>query len=321
MQIGVNLLYLRPAKVGGSEVYIRELIRHLNKIVGVKVILICSEEVAQTFSSINRADVRIVSTNKYSLLRRIINENFTLRKYLNDVDILFYPANFAAPLLFVKTPQVVTVHDLQHLWLKNNFSLFKRTARSIFFRASFLKCKHIIAISDFTRLDIIDKYHITSNKVTTVHSGVDRKFNIKNLDVKKILCRYNLKSDFFIFPAMLLPHKNHFFLIDAFAKFKQQTNNTIKLIFTGDTSNCHDSLHKYIDTLGLLNVVQHLGYLTHTEVLALMTKAKALLFPSKFEGFGLPILEAMFCGTPVIASNATAIPEVSGNAALLIDPR
>jgi len=117
-----------------------------------------------------------------------------------------------------------------------------------------------------------------------------------------------------------LPHKNHFFLIDAFAKFKQQTNNGIKLIFTGNQNNCYNLLYKYIEASGLVDVVQHLGYITHTEVLALMTKAKALLFPSKFEGFGLPILEAMVCGTPVIASNSASIPEVSGNAALLLDP-
>jgi glycosyltransferase involved in cell wall biosynthesis len=319
MRIGVNLLYLRPSKVGGSEIYVRKLIHHLKTLDGVKIILFCSEEVAGTFSG-NNYSIRIVSNKNFSQFNRVINENLTMSGYLGDLDLLFSPANFAIPFLLSNITQVVTVHDMQHLFLKEYFSLFKRAERSFLFKASFIKCKQIIAISEFTKLHIIKNFSITPERITTIHHGIEKKINVENLAVKRIHCDYSLTQDYFIFPATLFPHKNHFFLIDAFARFKKETKSEIQLILTGDHYNRNNLLLEYIKALGLDNSVRHLGFLEYDVVLALMTRAKALLFPSKFEGFGLPILEAMSCGIPVIASNAAAIPEVSGNAALLLEP-
>jgi glycosyltransferase involved in cell wall biosynthesis len=320
MQVGVNLIYLRPNQVGGSEIYIRELIRHMAKINGLKLTLFCSEEVASLFNQIESTEYVILSSKKYNPYRRFYYENIGLIKHLNSIDLLFSPANFVPFLLPSKIPQVVTVHDLQHIWLKEYFSPITRVGRSFFFKISFSRCKKIIAISEYTKQDIIRKYDLSPDLITTVHNGVDKTFSVYEREISKIKCKYKIQKDYFIYPATLFPHKNHLFLVDVFSRFLKHSKKDMILILTGGFINKEYLFWKYVKASGLSKKVIHLGYISHKDVLNLMAGAKALLFPSKYEGFGLPVIEAMLCGLPVIASNVTSIPEVADKAAILIDP-
>lgn len=323
MRIGVNLLYLRPSRVGGSEVYIRELIKHLGMIGRSQLVVFCSMEVARTMETQSPVRVVPVTARPFSQLGRLLDENFTLRKALrlHPVDVLFSPANFGAPLLGTRTPQVITVHDLQHLRFKSNFSLAQRLFRSIMFRLSFMSAKHVISISEFTRKDILQSYGVSPDKVSVVLEGVDHKFQPSTHLLTEVRERFDLGTRFFYYPAAMAAHKNHLRLLDAFSMVKDRVGADLQLVFTGAKTALYESVEQRVHDLGLDHSVKHLGFVNREEVFALMTLASALLFPSDFEGFGLPLLEAMHCGTPVIASDQASIPEVTGDAAILLNPR
>ncbi len=323
MRIGVNLLYLRPGKVGGSEIYIRELIKELSKFTEVTLILFCGTEASQTFNSSENLEIVKVFNHSFNQMRRVLAENILLRNFCQSykVDILFSPANFGVPLLQANIPQVITVHDLQHKYLKSYFSKAKYMQREILFRLSFAKAKKIIAISDFTRKGIIENYGLEENKIKTVYEGITDKFSINASDLKEIQDKFQLKQNFFYYPAMLAPHKNHLMLLNAFSDTLQiMKDKQCNLVFSGYKDERWELIGSRIRSLGIKDRVIHLGYLTRRELFGVMTLATAMVFPSRFEGFGLPILEAMQCGTPVVASDCTSIPEVAGDAALLIKP-
>ena len=323
MRIGINLLYLRPSKVGGSETYVRELIKHLTGMANVQIMIFCNKEVADTFEENGFIHIIVIDEQPFTQMRRLINENFRLLCFLRQypVDILFSPANFAAPFLKSKTPQIVTVHDLQHLWLKRNFSLAKRIERSFMFRTTFKKSHHVIAISEFTKNDILNNYRIPMEKVTTVYSGVHSNKEPTINEIESTRRKFNLPNKFFYYPAMISQHKNHLGIIEAFYLACRNLEGDVELIFSGNDESPYRSIvSNRLEQLSLGNRVRHLGYIKRHEVMEIMSMATAMVFPSKFEGFGLPLLEAMQCGTPVIASNCTSIPEVAGNAAILLDP-
>jgi glycosyltransferase involved in cell wall biosynthesis len=322
MRIGINLLYLRPARVGGSEVYVRELIRGLARMPEEEYFIFCSRETAATFAKQEHVTLVEVLTQPFTQARRLFAENWRLRRYVaqTGIDVLFSPANFAAPFLPGPLPQVVTVHDLQHIHLSQYFTVSQRLFRSFMFRASFRKCRAVIAVSEFTRRDLIEKFHLSPDFVSTVREGVDLTV-VPNLERRELTRhKFLLPARFFYYPVTCAPHKNHAVLIEAFAKCQHQSGADLQLIFTGRKTALYDNLEHRIGELGLSASVRHLGYVTHNEVLDIMSLSSALVFPSEFEGFGIPLLEAMQCGTPVIASNRSSIPEVTGEAALHLDP-
>jgi len=323
MRVGINLLYLRPGKVGGSEIYIRELIKELSKLPNTHIILFCGAEAAKTFSSSENLVIVPVFDHSFNQMRRLFAENISLKKYckIYKIDILFSPANFGAPLLQGKIPQVVTVHDLQHKYLKSYFSKAKYLQREILFRLSLAKAKKIIAISNYTKQGILNEYNVSPNQIRTIYEGIADKIPLNNLYLNNIKAKFGLDNSFFFYPAMLAPHKNHPMLLHAFSNFlRMSCDNNCFLLFSGYKDPRWETIQEISRSLGISDRVFHLGYLSRKELFGVMTLATAMVFPSKFEGFGLPILEAMQCGTPVIASDCTSIPDVAGEAAQLINP-
>lgn len=320
MRVGVNLLYLRPGEVGGSEVYVRALVRELAE--RVDLVLLCNGAAAETFD-LPGHDVVAVTHQRYRMGRRLFNENWTLRRFVDgrSLDLLFSPANFAAPALPSRLPQVATVHDLQHHWLRNHFTRSKRFQRTMMFHATFLRCRRLIAISDFTRDDVIRRYRVEPDRITTVLEGVDLEF-VRDEDRADALRReLTLPDRYFFYPAKAFPHKNHIRLVESFRMLLERAGDQgAHLVFSGERTTDFEPIQRRIDDWGLGRRVCHLGYLQYRDVLQVMAMAEAVVFPSTFEGFGLPVLEAMQCGVPVLASRCTAIPEVCGDAGILIDP-
>ena len=171
MRIGINLLYLRPGWVGGSETYVRELI-HQFSLSNNQLIIFCTKQVSKTISEDNIEKVE-VSSRSFSQFNRLIDENITLNFLIkkHNIDVLFSPANFSIPLLTRDIPQVCTIHDLQHHWLTENFTFFQKIFRTIMFKMSLLCCRNIIAISEFTKRDILNHY---INKRGKYYSSIPR---------------------------------------------------------------------------------------------------------------------------------------------------
>jgi glycosyltransferase involved in cell wall biosynthesis len=320
LKIGLNLLYLRPGRVGGSETYVRSILEELLKKDSLEIHLFGSTETIDSFSEQENLKLVSVSSKGFSQTGRLWDENVRLSQLVTGVDVLWSPANFIAPGLPSRIPQVATIHDLQHLWFPENFSAVQRMVREILFRLTFWKSTAWIAISDFTRRDVLARYGVAPGKSHSVLHGADFPEKPEKEEVKRILEKYKLDCPFFLYPATLSSHKGHSFLIDCFAKVVEQSPAPKpKLLFTGQQVGQWDHCKDQIRKLGVEKYIDHLGYIPRTDVTTLMTAAKALLFGSRFEGFGLPILEAMSLGTPVLASRNTAIPEVAGKGAWLLD--
>ncbi|MFC3915076.1 glycosyltransferase family 4 protein [Pseudaeromonas sharmana] len=220
---------------------------------------------------------------------------------------LFFSPGFNAPLLGL-TRYIFTVHDLNHIDLPYNSSYLKKMYYDfIIKRACRYGCK-ILTVSEYSRKRIIEWSNTSPDKVVNVGNGVDPSFNVWgqpfHTGFRYFLCVGNRKK-----------HKNEAALIRAFSL--TNLDPSIKLLFTGSSSDEHDELS---EKLGLTDRIKYTGLVSDEQLAGLYRGAIGLLFPSLYEGFGLPVIEAMACGIPVLTSNTTSLPEVAGDAALLVNP-
>ena len=221
---------------------------------------------------------------------------------------LFFSPGYNAPL-FCRAPFIFTIHDLIHIRCPESsrpqFHLYYATVMK---RACRLAAR-ILTVSEFTRTEIIDWSGVPPEKVVNVGNGVEPTYRPEG------------DSYGFPFPYVLAvsnrrPHKNELRIVEAFAK--ADLDSRLHLVFTGQPTL---ELAEWIERQGVTTRVEFLGAVPEDRLPSLYRGAEALIFPSLYEGFGLPIVEAMACGTPVVTSNVTAMPETAGDAALLVDPR
>jgi glycosyltransferase involved in cell wall biosynthesis len=178
-----------------------------------------------------------------------------------------------------------------------------------------MRARRIIAVSEFTRQDILRRFSVEDGFVVKVLEGVNAISVPSDAELAAARKRLGVDRPFFYYPAATTPHKNHLHLLRALRLL-----GTHGLVLTGEKTSAYPVIGAAIRNLGLQDRVLHLGFVQRRDVICLMAMAEALVFPSRFEGFGLPLLEAMQCGTPVLASNCASIPEVVGGAAWLLDP-
>ena len=241
-------------------------------------------------------------------------------------DIYHYP-NFDLPV-FQPYNSIFTVHDLTYLkhddlymngrWIKN---FYTKAIMSLAAR----KSKKIIAVSASTKSDLLEILKVPEHKVDVIHEGLDEIYfngslsnNKSNFFNKNFAL--NDADEYFLFIGERRPHKNLARLIEAFSIFKQRAPNKIKLVIGGKKYASYDEPERKAQELNLTNEVIFLGYIPEDDLQLLYKNARCFIFISIYEGFGIPILEAMACGTPIITSNISAMPEVAGEAALTVNP-
>lgn len=221
-------------------------------------------------------------------------------------DIIFSPGY--NPPLFCAASFVFTLHDLNHIDRPENSSRLKRLYYATVMKRSCRKAARILTVSEFTRRRIVDWSGVRPEKVVNVGCGVSPEFHPEgaafSLPFPYLLCVSNRKH-----------HKNEFRTVKAFAQAHMDAE--MRLVFTGNPTqellNCIERCH-------LAQRVCFVGSVPDAELPSLYRSAAALVFASLYEGFGLPVLEAMACGTPVVTSNTSSLPEIAGDAALLVDP-
>jgi alpha-1,3-rhamnosyl/mannosyltransferase len=322
MRIGMNLVYLRPNAVGGSETYVRGLLNVLGTIHAGPIRVFCRPEAAPTFAGAPGVETIPVSGGRYMHARRLLDENLRLARLMKDypIDVLFSPGNFAPAFLPARVPQVATVLDLQHLALPGNFGWGTRFGREILFRATFKRCSHLIAISEFTKDEAVARYGLPSDRITAIPLGVDAPARPSAEQIDRVLARLDVRRPYIFFPAMASRHKNHVLLLEALSALRRRGVD-VDLVLTGATRDAFSSLlGRDAERLGVSDLVHPLGFVKRDDLYSLISGATCLVFPSRFEGFGLPLLEAMHLEVPVISSNAASLPEVGGSAALLLSP-
>lgn len=237
-------------------------------------------------------------------------------------DVFFSPTHYIPRYTNVK--RIVTIFDLSFLHFPETFlkkDLWKLTNWTKF---SIENAEHIITISNFSKKDILDNYKVDKNKITVAYPGYDReKFKVVRggLDNDIVLEKYDIKDNYIIYIGTLQPRKNLLRLIEAVSRIDKLTLAIVgKHKGEGKQGWKYGEILKMPSQLGIEHRVKFLGFVPDNELPILLNNSKAFVLPSLWEGFGIPALEAMACGIPVIVSNVSSLPEVVGKAGLLIDP-
>jgi glycosyltransferase involved in cell wall biosynthesis len=246
-------------------------------------------------------------------------------------DVLFVPSH-VLPLL--RPPQsVVTIHDLGYLAFPAAHTPARRLELHLTTLWSALAARRIIAISQATRADLVQRYAITPDKISVVHHGLSPRFQpVTDRAVIAAACeRYhigrigNISVPYLLYVGTIQPRKNLTRLIDAFAQVVQAGTigvlRPLQLVIAGKRGWLMEQIEQRAAQHGIGERVRFTGYVDDDDLPALLSGALAFVFPSLYEGFGMPVLEAMACGTPVLTAATSSLPEVAGDAALLVDPR
>ncbi len=322
MRIGINALYLIPGKVGGSEIYIRNLVKWLPRVCAQdEFVVFANRESAGVFESIS-PEVKVVNCalNAASRPARILWEQLVLpfQVRIHGIDVLI-SGGMTAPF-FCPVRSYVMIYDLQHINQPENFSRFQLLfLRSIIYMSA-KSARGVLTLSEKSKSDIVRHYRIAPKDVFVTHLASDagsfrKRSAEETAGVRK---RYKLPERFILYIASSLPHKNYERLLEAFSEVKA-ADAGIKLVLIGARSYGHDVIAAKIDELGLKEDVVFLGWLPFEDIPLIYSACELFVFPSLHEGFGIPVLEAMAAGVPVVCSGIEVLSEVAGDAALFVD--
>ncbi len=253
--------------------------------------------------------------------RQPIKSNSLIKQL--DVDLVFCP--FTAPFYYdPQTPIVIIVYDLQSLYYPQFFSIEETINARRYFEQSCKVASRLVAISEYTRQTILEKAEIELERVTTIPCVLySDRARIDPARAGQILQKYGLSENGYLFyPANFWLHKNHAMLLTAFGMYlRDHPQSDLKLVLSGAPDRRMDAVQLAVQRMGLDRHVILPGYLKGDELTGILQSSLALIFPSLFEGFGVPVLEAMAFGKPVLCSSVTSLPEIGGDAVLYFDPR
>lgn len=266
------------------------------------------------------SNVTCISANEsiYSLAEQT---SFWRKIQKIDADITWFP-HFSLPILYTK-PFIATVHDmtLSKFPGKKKASLLHRIAYHITIKNALHRSRHIFTVSENTKKDIMEMENISAPKITVAYNAVGKEFaEYTAPNNTHALENIGITKPFFFYAGNWREHKNVLGLIQGFHQFVQNTNSEMQLVVSGKPDPLYPEFLEYRKNNQLEKNVIIPGLVSEEMLMNLYKNAKAFVFPSFYEGFGLPPLEAMMMGTPVIASNAACIPEICGDAALYFNP-
>jgi len=327
LNILLDLTQLEPGRHEGVTTYVRNLIAEFDKTDGTDRLIVLIQPGLDLPPIRRRGPVRIVERTRAQpaalpvrAFRRVSRKlglrpegelDRLLRRY--RVQMIHYPfSTIPRSDLGTTLPITLSVMDLQHEYFPELFSPQALADRKAAFGPSAARANQIIAISNYTKQSLVEKLDVDSNKVTVIYLSGDLSQSPDN--------SLALPTDFAYYPAGDWAHKNHEGLFDALAWLAENRNFRPSLVLTGVTSNRLPRLLEQVRRRGLAQQVTHLGQVSYDQVAGIYARARLLVFPSRFEGFGIPIVEAMRRGVPVVCSNTTSVPEAAGEAASYFDP-
>lgn len=223
--------------------------------------------------------------------------------------------------LRTKVPSIAVIHDINFVHRPQDLPKTVRNFYNHYFPLYAAKAERIATVSEFSKNDIATSYHIDKNKIDVVYNGVNEKYRPLNESEKQqVRHRFSKGEPYFVFVGALHPRKNVARLLAAFNIFKKRWNAPFKLLIVGAEMFQTGEISEVYKKMEFSEDVIFTGRLSHNDLSFVVGAAFALTFVPYFEGFGIPIVEAMACNTPVITSNVTSMPEVAGEAALFVDP-
>lgn len=325
MRVGIDIRSISDFGVG---TYIRNIVRALGCVDCTDEFLLIGDaersfdmsKLPPNFRAVPLPDA-VNTTRGYFALRRCIRDE--------RCDLLHIPTLFWLPPYLPPCPYLVTIHDvLDYMYRSRNGGGI--TGRLSFYSTRYVlqHAAKILAVSNFTKNDVSRLFSIPTSRIEVLYNAIDERFLLGHASDKErefIRERYQVTYPFILYAGRISPHKNLVRIIEAFSALKgelarQDFLPDLKLIIIGDEVSRHPDLRRTVIRGGVQNDVRFLGFVPIDVLRIFYDAAKLFIFPSLYEGFGLPPLEAMAHGTPVVTSNASSLPEVVGTAAVMVNP-
>jgi glycosyltransferase involved in cell wall biosynthesis len=325
VRVGIDIRAVSDFGVG---TYIRNVVRELGKLDTANEYVLIGEperifdvsRLPKNFSTVTLT-LSPSTTRGYLALRKILREQ--------RCDLMHMPSLLWLPPYLPPCPFVVTVHDvLDYMYRASNG---RGLSNSLHFYSTRFVLRHasrIMAVSNFTKNDVSRLFGIPGSRIEVIYNAIDERFmqGHSSPDERQFISeRYQVNYPFVLYAGRISPHKNLVRIIEAFSSLKAELGkddlvSDLKLIIIGDEVSRHPDLRRTVIKSGVQNDVRFLGFVPIDVLRIFYDSAKVFVFPSLYEGFGLPPLEAMSHGTPVVTSNTSSLPEVVGNAAVLVNP-
>ena len=326
MRIGVNTLFLIPGEVGGTETYLREVLLAMAKFfVDIEWVLFTNREndeyLRRIFGEFPQFAFHPLPLRATNRCARIIREQVDLpfRVAASRVDVLWSPG-YTAPF-FVPCPQAVTIPDMQYRRYPEDLTFLARIATDILVRMAARRCRCVLAISEFSRREILTFTHAREETVRAVHLAAEPAFaqplpeDIKRQRLKRLL---SSEKPYILCIANTYPHKNVHSLVEAFGQILEKIPH--QLVLVGKPRLGEPDVQTALSRMPPdTSRIQRLLQVDYKDLFALYQGADLFVFPSLYEGFGLPVLESMMSGVPVLTTRCGSIPEVGGEKVCYFD--
>ncbi len=312
LRIGVNALYLLPGGVGGTEIYLRSLLQAMAECgAAYEFVLFTNREtggdLTPASANFKTAVQPIHAANRVA---RILWEQtgLPIEAARHSIDVLFNPG-FTSPLL-CPCPCVTVFHDMQHKRHPEYFRWFDLPFWRLLLFGAAIQAEQLIAVSEATRSDVLHYYPLPESRISVIPHGVSEEFFGLN-DARD--------GDYILCVSTLHPHKNLDQLVRMFARLHKE-QPSLRLVLAGMRGFHSENLEALITALGMNKSIEVTGWIPRPALLDLYRHAKTFCYPSTFEGFGMPILEAMAAGLPTVCADREPMRWVAGGAAILFDP-
>ena len=317
MRIGIDARKLHDFGIG---TYIRNLLRYLARLDGnTEYVLFCRPDDTRSLALLGENFRPVAETAPNYSVSEQLRIPLALRR---EGVTLFHAPHYVLPPL-VACRSAVTIHDCIHLmfpqYLPNRFA--HQYARASISLAAH-RATRVMTVSESSKRDILRFVDAPAEKIDVIYNAYDERFGIepREDEIVRVRERYQLHDEFVLYAGNVKPHKNLERLIQAFDLVRRRGLGHLKLVLIGDEISKYAALRRAVHRHQLHQYVRFLGYLPEATLAVMYRLAGVFVFPSLYEGFGLPPLEAMASGTPVVTSNVSSLPEVAGDAAMLVDP-
>jgi glycosyltransferase involved in cell wall biosynthesis len=317
MNIGVDARELRKNHITGTGRLLIQFISHATlKRPGHRFILYGDRD---TFVNLERENIEL---KKFGARSSIFFDQILLPLLIkkDNLDIFFSPY-IKCPFLS-SAPVVITIHDLTELAFEDYRRRMKNRLYKFLFKASALKASHIMTVSEYSKKEIVEILKVDPAKITVNHNSIERAFALpKKTEISRVRELFNIHNDYILYVGNFNPHKNVGGLVRAYGMLPPDIKGNYSLVLCGKRDEYASQLEREIQKTGLEEKVIFTDFVDDELLPALYKGSSLFVLPSLYEGFGYPVLEAMHFGVPVVASDRTSIPEVVGDAGVLVDCR
>ena len=327
LTVGMSLLTQAPDQFTGTASYVRGLLREFARPGGqIAIHGLCNEHALAVFADCAAPRVRLTGADGFrigssrarraaALAGSLVRPARVTRQFARDVSVVHYPLTLGVP--WADLPTVLSLHDVQHHDLPQHFSAATRLARRILYDAPARRATLVITLSEHSKRRIVATVGVDEERVVVIPLAADRTRFRPEPEPRDDELTAGLPARYVFYPATLWPHKNHLLLLDAFARV---ADDELHLVLCGAPFGRLEEVFAAAAASGVGDRVHHLGFVADDRLPAIYRRATALVFPTTYEGFGAPTLEAMASGCPVASSLAGPLAEICDEAAVVLQP-